>query len=94
MTDTATRKVATYSGGMRRWRDIAMSMIGSPPIVLLDEPTTGARPAGAPRRMADRQETRREWHDRPPHLDRTTPGNSPTGSRSPIRAGSCGRHPR
>jgi ABC-2 type transport system ATP-binding protein len=36
--------VATYSGGMRRRLDIAMSLIGSPPVVFLDEPTTGLDP--------------------------------------------------
>ncbi|WP_449276734.1 ABC transporter ATP-binding protein [Leucobacter sp. GX24907] len=38
------RKVATYSGGMRRRLDIAMSLIGDPPVVFLDEPTTGLDP--------------------------------------------------
>jgi ABC-2 type transport system ATP-binding protein len=44
LTDAATRKVATYSGGMRRRLDIAMSLIGSPPVIFLDEPTTGLDP--------------------------------------------------
>jgi ABC-2 type transport system ATP-binding protein len=44
LTDAATRKVATYSGGMRRRLDIAMSLIGNPPVVFLDEPTTGLDP--------------------------------------------------
>src|SRR5688500_19201976 len=35
LTDAAARKVATYSGGMRRRLDIAMSLIGNPPIVFL-----------------------------------------------------------
>jgi ABC-2 type transport system ATP-binding protein len=46
LTDAAGRRVATYSGGMRRRLDIAMSLIGSPPIVFLDEPTTGLDPQG------------------------------------------------
>lgn len=41
LTDAADRKAATYSGGMRRRLDIAMSLIGDPPVVFLDEPTTG-----------------------------------------------------
>jgi ABC-2 type transport system ATP-binding protein len=44
LTDAATRKVSTYSGGMRRRLDIAMSLVGSPPIIFLDEPTTGLDP--------------------------------------------------
>src|SRR3954454_4239302 len=46
LTDAAGRRVATYSGGMRRRLDIAMSLIGNPPIVFLDEPTTGLDPQG------------------------------------------------
>ena len=45
LTDAAERKVATYSGGMRRRLDIAMSLIGDPPVIFLDEPTTGLDPA-------------------------------------------------
>jgi ABC-2 type transport system ATP-binding protein len=44
LTDAATRRVATYSGGMRRRLDIAMSLIGNPPVIFLDEPTTGLDP--------------------------------------------------
>ncbi len=44
LTDAAARKVATYSGGMRRRLDIAMSLIGNPPVIFLDEPTTGLDP--------------------------------------------------
>ena len=44
LTDAGRRRVATYSGGMRRRLDIAMSLIGSPPVVFLDEPTTGLDP--------------------------------------------------
>jgi ABC-2 type transport system ATP-binding protein len=46
LTDAAARKVSTYSGGMRRRLDIAMSLIGNPPVVFLDEPTTGLDPQG------------------------------------------------
>ena len=46
LTDAAARKVATYSGGMRRRLDIAMSLIGDPPVIFLDEPTTGLDPQG------------------------------------------------
>jgi len=46
LTDAGKRKAATYSGGMRRRLDIAMSLIGNPPIIFLDEPTTGLDPEG------------------------------------------------
>ena len=44
LTDAADRRVATYSGGMRRKLDIAMSLIGKPALIFLDEPTTGLDP--------------------------------------------------
>ena len=44
LTDAGRRRVATYSGGMRRRLDIAMSLIGDPPVIVLDEPTTGLDP--------------------------------------------------
>jgi ABC-2 type transport system ATP-binding protein len=46
LTEAGARRVATYSGGMRRRLDIAMSLIGDPPVVFLDEPTTGLDPEG------------------------------------------------
>jgi len=46
LTDAGTRRVATYSGGMRRRLDIAMSLIGNPAVIFLDEPTTGLDPQG------------------------------------------------
>jgi len=44
LTDDAGRRVSTYSGGMRRRIDIAMSLMGSPQVIFLDEPTTGLDP--------------------------------------------------
>jgi ABC-2 type transport system ATP-binding protein len=44
LTEAAGRRVSTYSGGMRRRLDIAMSLIGDPAVLFLDEPTTGLDP--------------------------------------------------
>ncbi|MFD4369736.1 ABC transporter ATP-binding protein [Rhodococcus sp. NPDC058521] len=44
LTDAGRRRTSTYSGGMRRRLDIAMSLIGDPPVIFLDEPTTGLDP--------------------------------------------------
>ena len=46
LADAAGRRVSTYSGGMRRRLDIAMSLIGDSRIIFLDEPTTGLDPEG------------------------------------------------
>jgi ABC-2 type transport system ATP-binding protein len=46
LTEAGGRRVGTYSGGMRRRLDIAMSLIGDPPVIFLDEPTTGLDPQG------------------------------------------------
>jgi ABC-2 type transport system ATP-binding protein len=44
LEDAANKPVASYSGGMRRRLDLAMSLVGSPRVVFLDEPTTGLDP--------------------------------------------------
>lgn len=44
LTEAGDRRAATYSGGMLRRLDIAMSLIGDPPVIFLDEPTTGLDP--------------------------------------------------
>ncbi|WP_203817045.1 ATP-binding cassette domain-containing protein [Paractinoplanes ferrugineus] len=44
LTEAARTSVATYSGGMRRKLDLAMTLIGDPRIIFLDEPTTGLDP--------------------------------------------------
>ncbi|ROQ59948.1 ABC-2 type transport system ATP-binding protein [Streptomyces sp. 840.1] len=44
LTESAGKPAATYSGGMRRRLDIAMTLVGNPRIIFLDEPTTGLDP--------------------------------------------------
>jgi ABC-2 type transport system ATP-binding protein len=44
LTEPAQKLVSTYSGGMRRKLDLAMTLVGSPRIIFLDEPTTGLDP--------------------------------------------------
>ncbi len=46
LAEAAGRMVATYSGGMKRRLDLAMTLVGDPRIVFLDEPTTGLDPRG------------------------------------------------
>jgi ABC-2 type transport system ATP-binding protein len=46
LTDAAGKHVATYSGGMKRRLDLAMTLMGNPRIVFLDEPTSGVDPRG------------------------------------------------
>ncbi|MFE7406294.1 ATP-binding cassette domain-containing protein [Isoptericola sp. NPDC057559] len=45
LTDAARRQVGTYSGGMRRRLDLAISLVADPDVLVLDEPTTGLDPA-------------------------------------------------
>jgi len=44
LTDSALKPASTYSGGMKRKLDLAMTLIGDPSIIFLDEPTTGLDP--------------------------------------------------
>jgi ABC-2 type transport system ATP-binding protein len=60
LTEAADRRVATYSGGMRRRLDLGASLIGRPPVILLDEPTTGLDPRTRLELWATVDELRRE----------------------------------
>ncbi|MCZ7421928.1 MULTISPECIES: ATP-binding cassette domain-containing protein [unclassified Micromonospora] len=44
LTESADKAASTYSGGMRRKLDLAMTLVGNPKIIFLDEPTTGLDP--------------------------------------------------
>ena len=44
LTDAARKPLSTYSGGMRRRLDLAMTLVGNPSVIFLDEPTTGLDP--------------------------------------------------
>ena len=46
LDEAKSRRVSTYSGGMRRRLDIAMSLVAKPKVIFLDEPTTGLDPEG------------------------------------------------
>ncbi|RCX19420.1 ABC-2 type transport system ATP-binding protein [Anaerobacterium chartisolvens] len=46
LTDAANKRAGAYSGGMKRRLDIAMSLVGTPSVIFLDEPTTGLDPQG------------------------------------------------
>jgi ABC-type multidrug transport system ATPase subunit len=58
LTDAITRLVKTYSGGMRRRLDLAASLMASPALLVLDEPTTGLDPASRQQLWAELQRLR------------------------------------
>jgi daunorubicin resistance ABC transporter ATP-binding subunit len=60
LAGAADRRVGTYSGGMRRRLDLAAGLIGRPPVILLDEPTTGLDPRSRQELWSLVEELRRE----------------------------------
>jgi daunorubicin resistance ABC transporter ATP-binding subunit len=60
LSDAADRRVSTYSGGMRRRVDLGASLVGRPPVILLDEPTTGLDPRSRQELWHVADELRRE----------------------------------
>jgi ABC-type multidrug transport system ATPase subunit len=60
LVEAADRRVSRYSGGMRRRLDLAAGLIGRPPVVLLDEPTTGLDPFSRQERWRIVDELRRD----------------------------------
>jgi daunorubicin resistance ABC transporter ATP-binding subunit len=60
LTDAADRRVSTYSGGMRRRLDLGTTLVGRPPVILLDEPTTGLDPRTRQELWATVDELRRD----------------------------------
>ena len=57
LTDAGDRPAKTYSGGMRRRLDLAAALVDRPPVLFLDEPTTGPRPAQPARACGRRSRT-------------------------------------
>jgi ABC-type multidrug transport system ATPase subunit len=60
LAEVADRRVGTYSGGMRRRLDLAAGLAGRPPVVLLDEPSTGLDPRSRLELWSSIDELRRE----------------------------------
>jgi ABC-2 type transport system ATP-binding protein len=89
LEEAADRSVSTFSGGMRRRLDIAMSLIGTPSVIFLDEPTTGFDPEARNemwRTIRQLAEAERRCSSRRSISKR--PMSWPTPSRSCTKAGS------
>ena len=93
LTDAADRVMKGYSGGMRRRLDLAASMMTRPPVLFLDEPTTGLDPTSRSRHVG--HHPGRSWPTAsrccsPPSTS-TRPTSWPTASSSSTTAGSSPR---
>ena len=67
LTEAAKRPAKTYSGGMRRRLDLAAALVARPPVLFLDEPTTGLDPRSRHRHVGDDRGARGGRHDRAAH---------------------------
>ncbi len=65
LTDAGDRPAKTYSGGMRRRLDLAAALVARPPVLFLDEPTTGLDPRSRIELWGAIEDARRRRHDRP-----------------------------
>ena len=79
LADDAGKPVSTFSGGMRRKLDLAMTLVGSPAVVFLDEPTTGLDPRS---RRVLWDEVRALVGAAPPCCSPRSTSRRPTGSQT------------
>ena len=95
LTDAGDRVLKTYSGGMRRRLDLAAALVARPPVLFLDEPTTGLDPQSRQDLWGVIEDLVAERHHRAPH-DAVPRRGGPAGAqhhRGRPRAGHRRRHP-